>query len=136
MAIVIKRLIKLFLRLGIIKSFVNLEYNGTLFSLNDLYSSGHWRTRANLKKKYREIFGELIRSYKLDSVDKFSLVIFYNSRHDADNITGMEKMFTDVLKAEGVITDDGKKYYKLYCVVPDDSLPMNTLNFYLINNGS
>ena len=135
MAKIIKRLIKLFIRLGIIKSYVNLEYDGSLFSLNDLYAAGHWRTRASLKKKYRKIFGELIQSYKLESLNKFSLVIFYNSRHDCDNITGMEKMFTDVLKTEGVIIDDGKKYYKLYCVVPDPSLPMNTLNFYLIRNG-
>jgi hypothetical protein len=136
MAEIIRRLIKLFGRLGIINGYTNLEYNGELFSLNDLYSSGHWRTRANLKKKYREIFSDLIQKYKMNPVKTFSLVIFYNSRHDPDNITGMEKMFTDVLRSEEIITDDSKAYYKLYAVVPDLKLPKNTLNFYLIENGN
>jgi hypothetical protein len=136
MAEIIRRLIKLFGRLGIINGYTNLEYSGELFSLNDLYSSGHWRTRANLKKKYREIFSDLIQKYKMNPVKTFSLVIFYNSRHDPDNITGMEKMFTDVLRSEEIITDDSKAYYKLYAVVPDLKLPKNTLNFYLIENGN
>jgi hypothetical protein len=134
MAKAIKRLIALFSRLGLIKEYTKMVYTGELFSLNQLYSSGHWRTRANLKKKYREIFSEVIKSYNIELIEKFSMVIFYNSRHDPDNITGMEKMFTDVLKTEGVIIDDSKKYCKLYCVVPDSSLPKDTLNFYLINN--
>ena len=136
MAKVIRRLIELFARLGIIGGHTKLVYTGELFSLNQLYSSGHWRTRSNLKKKYREIFGSLIKEYNPVKKNKFSLIIFYNSRHDPDNITGMEKMFTDVLKTEGVIIDDSKKYYKLYCVVPDSSLPKDTLNFYLIDNGN
>lgn len=132
----VKKLIEDGIESGKIKSYKVLEYSGDLFSLNDLYSSGHWRTRSNLKKKYREIFSDLIDDCDVQNINgKFSLIIFYNSRHDPDNITGMEKMFTDVLNNKGVISNDSKSFYKMFCVVPDSTLPSNTLNFYLINNG-
>ena len=131
---ILKKLIEDWKKDGTIKESLNMVYDGELFSLNDLYSSGHWRTRASLKKKYRKIFSDLIQEYKPEFRDKFSLIIFYNTRHDPGNITGMEKMFTDVLKTEGVIKDDSKRHYKLYAVVPDLELPQNTLNFILLNN--
>lgn len=134
MAKIIRRLIRLFIRLGIIKKYINIVYDGELFSLNQLYSSGHFRTRATLKKKYKKIYTELLEDYSFEMANRFSLIIFYNSRHDPDNITGMAKMFVDVLQEEGRIINDTKNFYKLYAVVPDLELPKNTLHFYLIDH--
>jgi hypothetical protein len=135
-ATAIRRLIKILKSLGVIDSYQELTYQGEVFSLNQLYASGHWRTRQNLKVRFHDIFGKFIEENDLKFVDEFSIVIFYNTAHDVDNVTGMGKMFVDSLQEKGIVTKDDKRYYKLYCVVVDKKLPKNTLNIYLIKNGS
>lgn len=125
---------------------IKIVYRGKGVSLNQFYSQGHWGTRSALKKKYRKIFDELfIHSRNLRWVDKFSLVVFYNSRHDVDNVTGMEKVFVDALKKEvdkktkevvreGYVPEDDKRFYKGMSIFVDDSLPTNTFEFIIIEH--
>lgn len=92
------------------------------FSLNDLYSSGHWRTRNNLKKKWKPIFTEAIQKADVSKMEKYKLHIRYNSRLDPSNVTGMLKILEDALQEMGLTKDDSKKYCRGVSVEPDESL--------------
>lgn len=141
---IIVRFIKLCKKLSIIKNIYVVTYTGKGVSLNQFYSQGHWSTRYNIKRKYRKIFDKLFQDSELRWMDTFSLIIFYNSRHDVDNVTGMEKVFMDALKHEetsegeviryGFIHDDSPQYYKGMHIVPDKTLPTNTFKFVLIEH--
>ena len=130
--------------LGILNDVVEITYTGKGVSLNDFYSQGHWSKRSQIKKKYRKIFDVLLEESKLQWLDKFYLLITYNSRHDPDNVIGMGKVFVDALKQEsnkagdiireGYIREDDKRYYRGVAVFPDESLPMNTFKFLLIED--
>ena len=142
----VTRIIKFLVRIGFFGDVVKIVYRGKGVSLNQFYSQGHWGTRSALKKKYRKKFDELFaNSRNLRWMNKFSIIIFYNSRHDLDNVTGMEKVFVDALKKEvdsqtgevirsGYIEDDNKKFYKGMSIFPDESLPTNTFEFLLIEH--
>lgn len=115
-----------------------IDYKGKGISLNDFYSSSHWRTRHNIKTKFKPLFKGLIREVlEYKSIKKFALVFEYNSRHDTDNVTGTEKLFVDALKedksGDGWVIDDAKKYYKMYLVKPNEELEKNTFRFKLID---
>lgn len=107
----------------------NVLYEGQGVSLNKFYSQGHWSVRNNIKNKYKPIITLLLKEAKVPKMDEFGLVIEYNSRHDPDNVTGMEKLFVDSMKENGLIIDDHKKYYKFYCVTPNLELANNTFIF-------
>jgi len=129
----IVRLLKFFVKLGLIGKVVSFRYEGEGLSLNKFYSQGHWRTRQNAKTKYKDIFDIIIKP----AIDKkiyfetFYLLVFYNSRHDCDNVIGMEKIFTDCLKGR-IVPGDGKVNYKGLMIFYDVSLPKNTFDFVLI----
>ena len=140
----VTRFIKLLIKFKIVGKVVTITYQGPGVSLNKFYSQGHWGTRSAIKKKYRKIFDTLFaQEEKLIWMDEYALVIMYNSRHDLDNVVGMEKVFVDALKQEtnkdGVVTrygyvkDDSRKYYKAMTILPDPTLPTNTFQFHLID---
>lgn len=108
-----------------------VEYNGKGVSLNQYYSQGHWSQRHGIKKKYKPEFEELIEEVGIPKMTEFGLVIYYNSRHDPDNVIGFEKIFMDCLKEMELIPDDSKHYYKFCAVIPDLDLPNNTFLFNL-----
>ena len=121
-----------------------IKYIGKPFSLNDIYVSGNqkgafWK-RKNIKDKYSAIFRDLMEeSEYLVPFNKFMLCIFYNSRHDVDNIVGMGKVFADTLRSDpkkgivGYVPNDNKKHYRLLTVVVDDSLELNEFDFMIID---
>lgn len=137
---VIKRFIKLLHKFNLIKKVHIITYKGQGVSLNKFYSVGHWSTRSNIKTKYRKIFDKLVADQGLEWMNTYSVIIFYNSRHDPDNVIGMEKVFIDALKQDeaagrdGYIADDSKRYCKLVAVVPNSRLDMNTFEFMLIKH--
>jgi hypothetical protein len=122
-----------FARYQNIKGVHKIVYQGKGVSLNDYYSAGHWSRRSKIKNTYKVIFNDLFTEANLSHMEKFSLVIRYNSRHDVDNVTGLEKVFIDTLREEWV-KEDNKKYYRGYMVFPDEELPTNTFEFYLIEH--
>lgn len=110
-------------------SSFTITYKGKGFSLNDLYQQGHWSKRHNLKKKYEDIFIDLIQKKKVYKFsDPFRLYVTYNSRHDVDNVIGMAKVFIDTLKGD-YIPEDDIRYYKGVQVVYNKELPVNTFKF-------
>lgn len=131
----IVRIVKILLRLGVLRDVYKITYQGKGVSLNEFYTQGHWTRRTKVKDKYKTIFTELIENSKLEWMDQFSLLLFYNSRHDPDNVIGMEKVFVDTLKGD-YIQDDNKKFYRGIYILPDDTLPANTFEFYLLAHGN
>jgi hypothetical protein len=139
----IVRGIKYLLENNILGKVIKIRYQGKGVSLNKFYKQGHWSTRSQLKNEYCEKFDKLFETSKdLEWVESFYLVIFYNSRHDVDNVVGMGKVFVDAFKrtldAEGNIVrpgyvmEDDKKHYKGLCIIPDKSLPYNTFDFIIL----
>jgi hypothetical protein len=138
MRVVFDKFIESMVADGTISKVTKICYNGKGVSLNDYYSSSHWSARHSLKKKYLKLLFPLMdKELSKDMIDKFGLYIFYNSRHDPDNVVGTEKIFMDMLKTHfGVIIDDSKKYYKSLSIIPDDKLETNTFEFYLTEYAS
>jgi hypothetical protein len=114
-----------------------IKYIGKPFSLNDIYVSGNqkgafWK-RKNIKDKYSAIFRDLMEeSEYLVPFNKFMLCIFYNSRHDVDNIVGMGKVFADTLR-EKWVPNDNKKHYRGLMIFVDDNLDQNEFDFTIID---
>jgi len=128
----IVRILKFLSRIKAIGKVISFTYKGEGLSLNKFYSQGHWRTRANAKTEYKLIFENIISKAKGKYFfDRFYMVIFYNSRHDVDNVIGMEKVFVDTMKGV-MIKNDGKVNYKGIMIFYDDSLPNNTFEFVII----
>jgi hypothetical protein len=128
-------------RLGLIGRIWSVTHQGKGVSLNFFYQQrGHWGARQKVKNQYKGIFSTLIAECKandgLCSIDQYYLLIFYNSRHDPDNVAGTSKMFVDSLRDAKIIKDDSKKYCKGYMVFPDQTLPHNTFEMILIENGN
>jgi len=131
----ISRIIRLLIKLGVLKCAYKCVYTGKGVSLNEFYKQGHWSKRSRIKNQYRELFENMIDKAKIKWMDQFSLVMFYNSRHDPDNVVGMEKVFMDTLKGK-YMEDDNKKFFRGFAIFPDESLPMNTFEFYLLPHGT
>lgn len=124
-------------RNGVIKDWQKLTYTGKIPSYNAIFKSPHWKERAALTIKYKGIFATLIKKYyggKPEKTTNFSIYVFFNSRHDTDNIVGAEKFFTDTLVGLGYVENDSKQFYRSLVIAPDESLDKNTLEFYLVHH--
>jgi len=140
---IVERFIKILESFGLIKKSYLIEYIGVGFSFNEIYAQSHWKKRSDAKTKYSFLFRRLIdKCLKKDTINEFSLITFYNSRHDPDNVMAMCKIFIDCMKPKkesgitqsGIIIEDNKKYYKLTAIIPDTNLAMNTFQFILISH--
>ena len=124
--------------------FVNdYTYIGKGVSLNEFYSQGHWYKRKQIVQKYHAIFNKMLEESDTPRLSNYVIVVLYNSRHDPDNVVGMEKLFVDALKDDDktdelrYITDDNKKIAKGVMIFPDETLKTNTFKFLLFtNNGN
>lgn len=133
--VLIYRLIGMLVRLGYLKQVFEMTYTGKIFSLNDLYRQGHWSIRNGLKKKYKGEFLQMLSDGGMKFCNKFFVIVFYNTRHDADNLTGVIKVLIDSMK--GIyIPDDNKKYLKGLSIFPDSSLETGTIEFLIIETNS
>lgn len=130
----IKRILSFLKKTGTIKDIYSFRYIGRGVSLNQYYSQQHWTQRARIKKEYAKIAEEFISPVleRGELIERFAMVIFYNSKHDPDNVSGFEKVVMDGLKERGNIIDDSKKYYRLFAVIPNDELQHNEFIFQLI----
>lgn len=108
-----------------------IRYEGEGISNNQFYAGKHWTVRAGIKKKYEKIFLWLIKSSKPKKYDSIGCVVFFNSRHDCDNVTALMKLVIDTLKGK-YIKDDSTKYLKFTAQVHDPTLPHNTFEFVII----
>jgi hypothetical protein len=130
----ITRIIKFLIKLGVLGKVVTFRYTGKGISLNKFYSQGHWSTRHNIKQEYTKKLAPVIaHAMGKHFFEEFFLLIFYRSRHDVDNVVGMEKMLMDMLKGH-VVSGDGNKAYKGLMMFHDKNLPMDTFEFILIES--
>lgn len=133
MSKLIRRLLSLLFTLGIFTKHYKIIYNGEIISFNKLYSGGHWSKRSGMKNKYHKIFDILLLEAKVKPMKELFLAIFYNTRHDADNIVLTGKFLMDTVKGKYLV-DDTSKYYKGIQIIHDSSLPKGTLELHLIGN--
>ena len=124
-------MIAILMRLGYLKNIYEISYSGKIFSLNDLYRQGHWTVRKKLKDKYRSILLNKLVESDLKFCNRFYLLVFYNTRHDPDNIIGIVKILVDSMKGK-YTPDDNKKYFKGVSIFPDSSLEHGTVEFIII----
>lgn len=127
----ILRILKLLIKANILGRVITLRYTGTGLSLNTFYSSNSWHTRQTAKNEYKSRFKPAINELSGIVLDQFYVVLFYNSKHDVDNVVGMEKIVIDTLR-ESVVYGDQPEYYKGLCLFYDDSLPFNTFDILII----
>lgn len=125
------RILLLLKRLNFIKNVYSVTYRGKIFSLNDLYRQGHWGVRKSLKNRYKSDFLALLQEGEVKFCNKFYVAIFYNTRHDPDNVIGVAKVLVDSMK-DIYIPDDNKKFYKGIMIFPDETLDKNTVEFLII----
>ena len=131
----IMRFVNVLRRIGVLKNVYTISYQGQGVSLNQFYSGGHWSIRNKLKTKYHAIFKELLDASDVKKVNQCSLLMFFNSRHDVDNVVGLEKLFMDTIKGE-YLKEDDKRFYKGLMIFHDDKLPTNTFEFIILEHGS
>jgi hypothetical protein len=128
-----------YLNSSIIRGIYTIIYKGKAFSLNDIYASGNQKgaffKRKNIKDKYSKIFKSLMEeSEELVPFDKFYLCITYRSRHDADNVVGMGKVFVDTLREDKKwVPDDGTKHFRGMLTFVDEDLEQNEFRFTIID---
>ena len=108
-----------------------IVYNGSMMSLNDLYSGKHWSSRHKAKIKYRDIFDILLLQAKVKWMDEYRIEMTYNSRLDSDNTITAIKFLNDSLKKKYVPEDD-PRYFKGFSVDVDKKLKFNTYVFNII----
>lgn len=60
-----------------------------------------------------------------------SMFIFYNSRHDCDNLSSLGKIMADTIKGK-YLPDDNTKHYKSTHIIFDGDLKKGTVEFHLI----
>jgi len=88
----------------------DIDYDGVITSLND-YKSLHWRKLHPIYNKVKKNFTWLIRAKRPKAMAWIEVEVFHNTNYDLDNLVGVVKPFVDVLRKEGVIKDDTKRYW-------------------------
>jgi Holliday junction resolvase RusA-like endonuclease len=68
---------------------------------------------------------------KVKVMQEFSLVTFYNTRHDCDNLSMIAKVLVDCMKDRYVV-DDTNSVYKSTHTIFDPKLPRGVVEFHLI----
>jgi len=117
-------------------SFIyDIEKHGEVLSSNKFYAGFRGTQQVNpdairsaLKNKYAKKFRILLTECKAIWLDEFSLVVYYNTLHDCDNIQLMSKICVDTMK-KVYIKNDGFNIYKSFHVIKDKSLPKGTIEF-------
>ena len=105
-----------------------IVYEGAVMSLNDFFSQNNYKAGLSKKKKFKNIFKILMLEKGLKWMNEFKLDVRYRSKHDCDNLSGIAKLFVDVMK--GVyVKDDNRNHYKSMSITYDEELKHNTFIF-------
>lgn len=116
----------------VIKEWRIINYFGKIPSFNQMWAGMHWRARKKMADNYHLVLGSAIKNVLKkgnEPANSFSIYIFYNSRHDPDNIMAIEKLFVDTLVRNKYVAGDDKTHYKSLVICPDSTLPKNTVEF-------
>lgn len=130
----VRRLLGLLFTLGIYTKHYKIVYDGEITSANVVWSGGHWKKRSDVKQKFEKIFTILLLQAKIKPpLVEFSLVVFYNTKHDCDNLSTIQKIFVDAMKGT-YVADDTSKFYKGTHTIFDSNIPKGTVEFHIIGN--
>lgn len=121
----------LLFKLGIFTKHYVLKWDGEIVSTNKFYEARHWTVRAGLKVKYTKIFEPLLLQAKVKPFKELSLVVFYNTRFDVDNLSIMGKMLIDVMKGKYIENDTNKTFVSTHTIC-DKTLKKGMVEFHLI----
>lgn len=110
------------------KANFDIDYGGVITSLND-YRSLHWRKLNPIYKKVKSNFTSLIRSQRPKPLEWIEVRVYHNTNYDLDNLVGVVKPFVDVLRKEGVIKDDTKRYWDYLSVQYAPQLEKGKIRF-------
>jgi hypothetical protein len=128
---IVRRFLNLLFTVGIYNKHYKMTYTGDVTSANYIWEGGHWGKRNTVKERYSQIFSVMMREAQFAPINEMSLIVFYNTKHDVDNIQAICKIFVDTMK--GVyIPDDNNKLYKSIHVAHDPDLPKKTVEFHVI----
>ncbi len=133
LAKLIRRFLSLLFKFKVYSKHYKIVYGGEITSANKIWSAQHWSVRSGIKSKYREIFTVLLLEAKVKKLSEFTIVVFYNTKHDVDNLFAVSKILADTMK-EQYIDDDDTRYYKSYHSINDKNLPKGTVEFHIYGN--
>ena len=131
MSKLIRRLLSLLFTLGFYDKHYKIVYDGDVASSNKIWESKHWTTRSAIKTKYAKIFTILLLQTKIKPLSEMSLVTFFNTRHDVDNLQAIQKICVDTMKGT-YIPDDNTKHFKSTHTIFDNSLPKGVVEMHII----
>ena len=95
-------------------------------SLNQYYAGKHWAIRKKQKDEYSAYCKTELEKFDSFTCDSYEIHIRYNSRHDVDNVILVSKFLSDTLVSQGIVKDDGNKYYKRLNIINDKELPKDS----------
>ena len=90
---------------------MKIKFSGRGISTNEAYSKGY-RNRHGKGVLLKTQFASLLRSHRDMFFDKFEVIVTYNGRFDIDNTVATIKVFIDVMRSEGIVTNDTKEFFK------------------------
>ena len=128
-----RRFLNLLFAFGVYKRHYKSVYNGDITSANKIWESKHWAIRSSTKNKFTKIFQVLLLEAKVKPLQEMSMFVFFNTRHDVDNLSAIQKIMADTLKGH-YIPDDNTKHYKSTHTIFDSTLPKGTVEFHIIGN--
>ena len=108
------------------KKDIVIVYSGPVMGLNEMKAKAWYASKAKVDRLKMELL-ILCKNTKLPYMEAIELSIFYNSRHDVDNIAPMSKFFVDTIVNIGKLPNDTKKYFKKVSYQYDPVLPVNTI---------
>ena len=102
-----------------------ITFHGRWLSLNQVYSKNRYLA-TQVKNDWKTTFTRMFQEAQIKPFTTFRLWVRYNSRMDADNLTGGTKIAVDTLRAMALVPNDDKRFYKGISIEPDLALKHNT----------
>ena len=106
----------------------DILHTGLIISLNE-YKSLSWLKLKKLVDVLKLQLQVLIQRAKLPKLKYIEIRIFFNSRHDIDNVVGTSKVFVDCLRAQRVVPDDTKGFFDYMSIAFDPKMKKKTILF-------
>lgn len=99
-----------------------IDYRGPWLSWNTLLSLNRWQ-RQKLVGEAKQRYQELLAGAGVLPLASFVVEVRYWSRLDCDNIC--LKYLVDTMRAQGLVTNDDKRYFAGVTSIPDAALGHN-----------
>lgn len=100
-----------------------ITHNGRWISWNTLLSNNRWQ-RAKIIKEWKPLYQAMFITAGIKPMNEFKITVRYWSKIDADNCCF--KYIIDQLRADKLVTNDDKRFFKGITTIPDPSLKHNT----------